>query len=121
MSLASASAELACVLRAENAALEAMDLVAAGGLLAAKHAAAEALAQAWRQSDAEPAAAVTLRELGKLAAENKRLLSRAMRVQTRVLELVARAARTAQPRNCYGAAGRISTRNVTPHSLKTRI
>jgi len=112
---------LAEILRQENAALEAMDIAAAGRLLAPKHAAADALAEAWRAADADPASLTGLQELGRLADQNRLLLTRAMRVQRRVLDLVARAARNAQPQSRYGAAGRSLASAIPPQNLKTRI
>jgi hypothetical protein len=112
---------MAEILRLENAALEAMDIAAAGGLLAPKHAAADALAEAWRAADADPASLTGLQELGRLAEQNRLLLTRAMRVQRRVLDLVARAAKDAQPQSRYGAAGRTVASAIPPQNLKTRI
>ena len=112
---------MAKVLRDENAALAAMDFVRAGTFLAPKHDAANELAAAWRAADVEPSATAQLQELGRLAEENRLLLTRAMRVQRRVLDLVARAARQAQPQTAYGAAGRYRTPPVAPQNLKTRM
>ncbi len=100
---------LARVLEAENTALTAMDFAGAGALLAPKHAAADALAAAMRAASSGEATPQSLQELGILADENRRLLNRAMRVQKRVLDLVARAARTSQPVSRYGAGGKSAT------------
>jgi hypothetical protein len=121
-SLADAVQAMAKLLTAENAALSEMDFARAGALLAPKHAAADALAAAWRASAANHIPQEELAKLGALAEENRRLLNRAMRVQRRVLDLVARAARGSQKTTRYGASGRASaTGNGSPRSLLTRI
>ncbi len=112
---------LAQVLLAENTALTAMDFGRAGALLAPKHAAADALAAALRASAPQEADPASLAELGNLADENRRLLNRAMRVQRRVLDLVARAARSSQPVSRYGASGGLSHTAPVPRSLAKRI
>jgi hypothetical protein len=111
---------LSKVLAAENAALIAMDFAGAGALLAPKHAAADALASAMRSATSSHAEPEALRELGTLADENRRLLNRAMRVQRRVLDLVARAARASQPASRYGASGKPANA-ATPRSLVKRM
>jgi hypothetical protein len=111
---------LSKVLAAENAALSAMDFAGAGALLAPKHAAADALAAAMRAASSSQAEPEALHELGTLADENRRLLNRAMRVQRRVLDLVARAARASQPPSRYGASGK-PTHAATPRNLVKRI
>jgi hypothetical protein len=107
------------LLAEENAALAAMDFARAGALLAPKHAAADALASAWRTASADDPPQPDLMQLGTLADENRKLLNRAMRVQRRVLELVARAARGTHAATRYGAGGRSTTPNL-PRSLATR-
>ena len=111
---------LSCLLTEENAALASMDFARAGGLLAAKHAAADALAAAWRAADPGAVNSDTMRDLGLLAEENRQLLKRAMRVQQRVLDLVAKAARTGPQTSRYGATGRPATRAQDPQSFKAR-
>ncbi len=111
---------LSALLIEENAALEAMDFARAGGLLAPKHAAADALAAAWRAADAPPAPSERMRELGVLAEENRQLLKRAMRVQRRVLDLVAKAARSAPQGARYGSAGKLAAVGLGAQSFKTR-
>ena len=120
-SLEHAVKTLAGLLREENAALEAMDFGRAGAVLAAKHAAADALAAAWRAVTPAEMPQAELIELGKLAEENRLLLNRALRVQRRVLDLVARAARAAEPATRYGASGRARPANQAPRALTTRI
>ena len=112
---------LAKLLVEENTALANMDFARAGALLAPKHAAADALAAAWRASPASDMPEVELLQLGKLADENRRLLNRAMRVQRRVLDLVARAARSAQPTARYSADGQAAGHANRPRALATRI
>ncbi len=112
---------LSVLLVEENAALEAMDFARAGGLLAPKHAAADALAAAWRAADPAAIANDKMRDLGRLAEENRQLLKRAMRVQSRVLDLVAKAARSGPQSNRYGAAGKPAARPMDAQSFKARV
>ena len=112
---------LSKLLAEENTALAAMDFGRAGALLAPKHAAADALAAAWRAAANDELPRAQLVELGALADENRRLLNRAMRVQKRVLDLVTRAARGTQAPARYGASGRAAGQVTTPRRLATRI
>ena len=112
---------LSALLIEENAALEAMDFARAGGLLAPKHAAADALAAAWRAADTPPVPSERMRQLGLLAEENRGLLKRAMRVQRRVLDLVAKAARSAPQGARYGSGGRLAGASLGAQSFKTRV
>lgn len=98
MPSADAADALEAVLIAENEALRHQDAAAATKLLDQKLAAANALTL----DAATPEQAERLRTL---AAENRRLLERAIDVQGRIITMVARAAQasTAHPR--YGAAG----------------
>ncbi len=108
--LLTAAARLVQVLTAENAALRALDAPAAAALLEEKLAAARGLAEAAalrptaRQT---PEAAGLALQLRDLAEENRRLLEHAIQVQSRVLDMVARAARqgVAQSNGRYGASG----------------
>jgi hypothetical protein len=114
-----AATALADTLVQENEALEAMDLKRAIALLEAKRRCMEALAAAQsrlarglaaRLPTTQRAAAeqVTTR-LGDLAAENKRLLERAMAVQKRVVGVVAQAASASVPRTPrYGNSGALA-------------
>ena len=111
---------LSALLTEENAALEAMDFARAGGLLAPKYAAADALAAAWRAADAPPIPSERMHLLGVLAEENRQLLKRAMRVQRRVLDLVARAARSAPQGARYGSGGKLAAAVMGAQSFKTR-
>jgi hypothetical protein len=108
---------LAKLLAEENRALTDMDFAHAGALLAPKHAAADALAAAWRAAAAQETPHAELLKLGELAEENRRLLNRAMRVQRRVLDLVARAARGAKPTARYGAGGKAALDKNDPRNL----
>ncbi len=93
---------LAAVLEAENDALERLDLARAAGMLAAKQAALEAIA------DAPPPEQSRLAAVAGLARANQRLLEHAIAIQARVLALVAEAARSAMasgaPAPRYGGA-----------------
>jgi len=111
---------LANLLAEENRALSDMDFAHAGALLAPKHAAADALAAAWRAATAQETPHDELVKLGELAEENRRLLNRAMRVQRRVLDLVARAARGAKPTTRYGAGGKAAIDVEKPRNLAAR-
>jgi len=100
-----AATRLIQVLTAENASLLALDMPAAAALLDEKLAAARGLAQA---AVARPADAAGLAlQLRDLAQQNRALLERAIVVQGRVLDMVARAARqgVAQAGGRYGAGG----------------
>ncbi len=107
--LLAAAARLERVLAAENAALQAMDLDTLPALLLEKAAAASALeAASAAPAGATPGLQAQAERVRGLAAENRRLLARALDVQDRVLRLVAGAAREAGLRGAarYGAAGR---------------
>ncbi len=87
-----AVAELNRVLRAENAALSAMDIPGANGLLAQKLAATDTLTEALKLRPILPdSARREVEALQNLTAENKALLERAMLAQRRVLACIARA------------------------------
>ena len=98
---------LANSLSAENAALRVMDLPGATALLVEKQAAAAAFDTARRAATPVPTAALraAVLRLTEEAAENRRLLERAIHVQTRVLGVVAGAARTAGAARRYGRSG----------------
>jgi hypothetical protein len=116
IALQAAVETLSAVLAQENAALVALDFVRATGFLVAKRAATDSLALAGEQNPGgKPTreAAVRLRDL---AAENRRLLERAIAVQGRVIAVVARAEPrpTVMPR--YGATG-ILARSARPAAM----
>ncbi len=123
-----AADRLAEALRAENAALARLDLAAAGELGEAKRAAADAFAAAFaaarrsgsRAEGAARAEAEAIAErLGVLTAENRRLLERAIGLQSRVIEAIAGAARPAGPAT-YGAGGRVREARGQPLSVLAR-
>ena len=94
---------LALVLRAENDALARNDHEAAAALLPEKRAATAALQVLLPGATPDPRTAAHLRDL---AIENAAQLTRAIEVQGRILEMVARAARQAAPGAVrYGAQG----------------
>ena len=105
--LIAATMRLASTLEAENAALRALNLPAAAALLAEKQAATDAF-NAVRIA-APPVRSEALREaadrLTGQAEENRRLLERAIHVQTRVLGVIANAARPRNPAPRYGRSG----------------
>ena len=106
-----ATLELTTALEAENAALVALDLVAAAQLLDRKEAATTAFTEAQRR--AVTARATVDTKALRLAAirlktateENRKLLERAIGVQNRVLGILAQAARKADPLPRYGRSG----------------
>lgn len=116
MSLAAATARLALVLRAENAALADGDAEAAALLLPEKLAAVEAVRTA--TPDPRPTAAETS-TLRDLLDENSSRLALAIDVQSRILELVARAARQAAPGPMlYGRRAACAGRDAMALALK---
>jgi hypothetical protein len=122
--LATAANRLVEALKAENAALTALDLPRAGQMLAEKIAAARAFTESQDLNEKRSlteieafsdvvaldrsvpsdmrALAIRLREE---AAENRRLLERAIAVQMRVLGTLAQAATAANPASRYGRRG----------------
>jgi hypothetical protein len=93
--LLDAAAALAETLARENAALAALDLHGTAALLAEKQAVAAAFVAAQREAAPhdlqQPAARALATRLRDLAAENRRLLDHALRVQDRVIGCIARA------------------------------
>lgn len=110
-----AAQRLVEALRAENEALARLDLAAAGELAVTKRQAADAFAAAYDAAhrtgsraageDRARAEEIALR-LRDLTAENRRLLERAIELQSRVIETIAGAARPPGP-GTYGARGRL--------------
>ena len=92
---------LADVLARENAALKDLDLPTAAALIPEKQAAIDALAM----SPAAPPLPDRGQRLRTLVAENHALLERAIRVQTRVIEIVASAYKPAASTCTYGPSG----------------
>lgn len=120
--LIAAAEALAETLAEENAALATLDLGAAAALLERKRAAAEALARAQAEPPAPPDAAerALATRLRALAEENRRLLERGLRVQARVLALVARAVPPpAAPR--YGRQGAPAPGAAAPVIVSARV
>ncbi len=106
MGLTNVGMALAETLEAENSALTALDLPRAGAMLARKQRALADLAAAAARGNAAsqgPTDRMT-RRLQALAIENKRLLERAIAAQGRVIEVVARAAASAEASTGYGPA-----------------
>ena len=109
--LIEAAVHLADTLARENAALRALDLAAAAGMLDEKQHAAEAFLEAQARVasglTAGPLPGPPSREVAErltaLAEENRRLLERAIAVQGRLLGTLARAAQPVASR--YGARG----------------
>jgi hypothetical protein len=125
LDLAFAAGALADTLTRENAALAAMDLPGANALLAQKLRTVEAFALAHQKAaPARPGDLdrPTVERLRTLAAENKRLLDRAMAVQGRVIELVASAVpKSFEKSPRYTAAGDIApARRMPPLTLSSR-
>jgi flagellar biosynthesis/type III secretory pathway chaperone len=126
--LIDAVGRLADTIARENAALDALDLTAAAGMLAEKNAAiaaftaADDLAQrtgpymlAGRQREETLKQAERLRTV---TAENKRLLERAIAVQGRVIGTVVAAAKPAAQR--YGAQGSLHRGTPAAMALSSR-
>jgi hypothetical protein len=128
-----AADRLAEVLAAENAALAAVDLRRAGAMLAEKTSAAAAFvaAKAARHkashgashgawSSARP---VALERLHDLVEENQRLLDIAIKVQGRVLGVIARALPRAlhdPAASRYGAQGRVAPARPSAFAISAR-
>jgi hypothetical protein len=109
-----AAEALAAVLAEENAALEALDLPRAAGMLARKMECAEAFqaardALATQGGPAHEVAVAMMERLATLAAENRRLLDRGIKAQGQVIGLVAGAVRKSAMQPRYGARGALRT------------
>lgn len=102
MAAIAAARRLIAVLETENSALRQPDIASVSVSLAEKLAATEAL----QPLPNTPEAATLAQCLRTLTDENRRLLERAMAVQSRVVEAVARAAQlTVRDAGRYGATG----------------
>ncbi len=128
--LIAAGQRLAEALAAENAALARLDLPRAAELASAKIKASDAFAQAYAaqvRHGAKPVGAqhgATARlagELDALGAENRRLLERAIAIQSRVIETIAgAAARRARAEGVYRPPALVPGRPpVQPVALST--
>ena len=113
-----AAEALACVLAEENAALSALDFAGAVALLPRKREAVARFEAVPADAEVGPARAV-LERIHAGAAENKRLLERALRVQSRVIGIIAGALPLARPAR-YGRNGATTTARATPVALSAR-
>jgi hypothetical protein len=119
-----AAAALCRVLRAENAALSALDIPKANVLLAEKILATDQLSQALLARPKLPEAARDeITTLLALATENKKLLERAMLAQKRVLACIARAVpRALGQAGAYAAGGKTKPpQQMPPIALSARV
>jgi hypothetical protein len=129
-SLITAGQRLAEALRAENEALAALDLPRAAGLATAKLQATDAFAAACAaaaktgtraEGPARRDAAEMTDRLQQLGEENRRLLQRAIAIQSQVIETIAGAALPRAAAPGYGAAGRPTmVRQAPPLAMATR-
>lgn len=118
-----AAERLAGVLVRENAALAALDLRGAAGMLAEKQQAAEAFVAA--QPNAGVPSADLTRRLRDLAQENRQKLEHAITVQRRVIGIIARAFHGTAPAprygaTRYGATGAMAAGRSIPVTLSAR-
>jgi flagellar biosynthesis/type III secretory pathway chaperone len=123
-----AAQRLAEALRAENAALAELDLQSAGELAEAKRHASEAFAAAFEaarkggaraEGELRARAEAMAADIRDLSAENRRLLERAIELQSRVIETLAVAARPATPPT-YGSRGALRSGRSTPFAVSSR-
>ncbi len=120
MTLLAATAALAETLEAENDLLRALNYAAAAALLPRKQAASAAF-DAARQGARVPAGLRPAAErLQRATDDNRRLLQRAMAVQTRVLGILAGAAQRTQPAPRYGRGGAITAAPRTAWALSSQ-
>jgi hypothetical protein len=101
--LIAAGTLLAETLQAENAALSALDLPRAAGMLVDKQRAVAGLVSVQGTPASREAAERVARRLQALAMENKRLLERAIAAQGRVIGVIARAASPTPQPTAYGS------------------
>ena len=130
-SLILAGHRLAEALRAENEALAKLDLSRAATLASSKIAASDAFAAAYAaqakhgvapDGPVRQAAAVLTRRLEELGQENRRLLERAVSLQSRVIETIAGAALPkAQPQGYGPGGGRPSGARAPALALSARV
>lgn len=123
-----AAQRLAEALRAENEALAKLDLSAAAALAGPKKQASDAFAAAFDAASrtgaqTEPRDRARAEELAgrlrDLGVENRRLLERAIDLQSRVIETIAGAARPERP-GTYGERGGVREGRPAPISLTSR-
>jgi hypothetical protein len=121
--LVTAARTLADTIAVENQALATLNLQAAAKLLPLKEAATTAFnaAQKFARTTRAPIDAEALRDAAKrldaVTEENRRLLERAIRVQNRVLGILANAARAADPTPRYGRSGAYAARPTSSWAL----
>jgi hypothetical protein len=124
-----AGQRLAEALRAENEALAALDLSRAATLATGKITAADAFAAAYAAQakhggtaagPVRDAAAILARRLEELGTENRRLLERAVALQSRVIETIAGAALPRTQVQGYGPPGRAPTARAPALALSAR-
>jgi hypothetical protein len=118
-----AAERLAGVLARENAALAALDLRGAAGMLAEKQQAVAAFVAAQPGSGRPPVELA--RRLRDLVHENREKLEHAINVQRRVIGIIARAIRIAAPAarqggTRYGATGAMTAGRSAPVTLSAR-
>jgi len=124
-----AGQRLAEALRAENEALAALDLSRAARLATGKIAASDAFAAAYAAQakhggaaagPVRDAAAILARRLEELGSENRRLLERAVALQSRVIETIAGAALPRVQPQGYAPAGRVAAARPPALALSAR-
>jgi hypothetical protein len=113
-----AAEALGDIIAAENDALAALDLTAAAGFLARKGAGVDALAAAEPPEDTSAVRALAAR-LATLATRNQALLEHGIATQSRIIGLIADAARTTPARG-YGKDGGQNA-PAQPWTLSARI
>ncbi len=123
--LIEAAVALADTLMRENAALLAQDLAGAAAMLERKQAVAAAFAAAQAEDTAPDAADADRQRLAAqlrdLAAENRRLLEQAIRVQGRVIGIIGRAAAPKPTVARYGATGVAARGVIAPVIISARV
>ena len=113
-----AAERLAAVMARENAALAALDLRCAAGMLTEKQEAAVAFVAA-QASTGAPSAELA-RRLRDLAQDNREKLEHAIAVQRRIISMIARAIRDTAPAPRYGATGAMAAEPTSPCTLSAR-
>lgn len=125
--LTDAAERVSRVLEEENAALAALEFHTVGTLVVEKRLAIEALQSFGvvgtkvRPGHEEPGLRQAALRLQARVSENKRLLERAITVQTRIMGVIASAARATQAPMGYGGQGRLrSSRSAGAMALVVR-
>jgi hypothetical protein len=120
-----AAARLAEALHRENAALASLDLTRATALLAEKTAAADHLMDAVGSAEAPAmdarATILAAHRLRELADENRRLLERAIQVQSRVVGTVRKAAIRPRANQGYRRGGQPENAQTAPLSMRADV